>query len=103
MDNGEIEVFNAYRVQHNNSRGPYKVGPRTPEAADADALTGRSSGAPLPRRGACATTRPRLAGERRDKHWLNAAQGACSLSCTQLLPHLASSPQPLAPNPPAQT
>jgi hypothetical protein len=26
MDNGEIEVFNAYRVQHNNSRGPYKVG-----------------------------------------------------------------------------
>jgi glutamate dehydrogenase (NAD(P)+) len=28
MDNGEIEVFNAYRVQHNNSRGPYKVGAR---------------------------------------------------------------------------
>ena len=27
MDNGEIEVYNAYRVQHNNSRGPYKVGP----------------------------------------------------------------------------
>ena len=25
MDNGQIEVFNAYRVQHNNSRGPYKV------------------------------------------------------------------------------
>jgi glutamate dehydrogenase (NAD(P)+) len=26
MDSGEIEVFNAYRVQHNNSRGPFKVG-----------------------------------------------------------------------------
>jgi hypothetical protein len=25
MDSGEIEVFNAYRVQHNNSRGPFKV------------------------------------------------------------------------------
>lgn len=30
MDNGEIEVFNAYRVQHNNSRGPYKVRARGP-------------------------------------------------------------------------
>jgi glutamate dehydrogenase (NAD(P)+) len=40
MDNCEIEVFNAYRGQHNNSRGPYKVGRRTPAAADADALTG---------------------------------------------------------------
>ena len=28
MDNGEVEVFNAYRVQHNNSRGPYKGGLR---------------------------------------------------------------------------
>jgi glutamate dehydrogenase (NAD(P)+) len=25
LDNGQIEVYNAYRVQHNNSRGPYKV------------------------------------------------------------------------------
>ncbi len=25
MDDGQIEVYNAYRVQHNNSRGPYKV------------------------------------------------------------------------------
>lgn len=24
-DNGEIEMFNAYRVQHDNSRGPFKV------------------------------------------------------------------------------
>ena len=25
-DNGEIEMFNAYRVQHDNSRGPFKGG-----------------------------------------------------------------------------
>ncbi|EIE24400.1 glutamate dehydrogenase [Coccomyxa subellipsoidea C-169] len=25
-DNGEIEIFNAYRVQHDNSRGPFKGG-----------------------------------------------------------------------------
>lgn len=25
-DNGEVATFNAYRVQHDNSRGPYKVG-----------------------------------------------------------------------------
>ncbi len=24
-DNGEVATFNAYRVQHDNSRGPYKV------------------------------------------------------------------------------
>ena len=24
-DSGEIETFNAYRVQHDSSRGPYKV------------------------------------------------------------------------------
>ncbi|DBB18365.1 TPA: glutamate dehydrogenase (NADP(+)) gdh1 [Trebouxia sp. C0006] len=28
MDNGEVESFNAYRVQHNNFRGPYKGGYR---------------------------------------------------------------------------
>ena len=28
MDSGEIESFNAYRVQHNNFRGPYKGGYR---------------------------------------------------------------------------
>ena len=40
MDSGEIEVFNAYRVQHNNSRGPFKVssssgssGSSTPDVA----------------------------------------------------------------------
>ncbi len=25
-DNGEVATFNAYRVQHDNSRGPYKGG-----------------------------------------------------------------------------
>ena len=25
-DNGEIEMFDAYRVQHDNSRGPFKGG-----------------------------------------------------------------------------
>ena len=28
MDNGEVESFQAYRVQHNNFRGPYKGGYR---------------------------------------------------------------------------
>ena len=27
-DNGEIETYNAYRVQHDNSRGPFKGGLR---------------------------------------------------------------------------
>ncbi|CAD7703939.1 unnamed protein product [Ostreobium quekettii] len=36
MDNGEVEVFNAYRVQHNNARGPYKGGLRYHEQVDLD-------------------------------------------------------------------
>src|SRR3989338_7452471 len=28
MDNGDIKVFNGFRVQHNNIRGPYKGGLR---------------------------------------------------------------------------
>ena len=36
LDNGEIEVFNAYRVQHNNSRGPYKGGLRYHPEVDID-------------------------------------------------------------------
>jgi glutamate dehydrogenase/leucine dehydrogenase len=36
MDNGEIEVFNAYRVQHNNSRGPFKGGLRYHHQVDLD-------------------------------------------------------------------
>jgi hypothetical protein len=36
MDSGEIEVFNAYRVQHNNSRGPFKGGLRYHQQVDID-------------------------------------------------------------------
>src|SRR3989338_2035241 len=28
MDNGDVQIFTGYRVQHNNSRGPYKGGIR---------------------------------------------------------------------------
>ncbi|MBQ0740774.1 glutamate dehydrogenase, partial [Aquimarina celericrescens] len=28
MDNGEVEIFTGYRVQHNNALGPYKGGLR---------------------------------------------------------------------------
>ncbi|KAI8464925.1 MAG: glutamate dehydrogenase [Monoraphidium minutum] len=35
-DNGEIEVYNAYRVQHNNSRGPFKGGLRYHPDVDLD-------------------------------------------------------------------
>eukprot|EP00884_Botryococcus_braunii_P009024 jgi/Botrbrau1/18122/Bobra.53_1s0001.1 len=35
-DNGEIETFNAYRVQHDNSRGPYKGGLRYHPQVDLD-------------------------------------------------------------------
>lgn len=35
-DSGEVEVFDAYRVQHNNSRGPYKGGLRYHEQVDLD-------------------------------------------------------------------
>lgn len=34
LDNGETRKVNAYRVQHNNSRGPYKGGIRFHEGAD---------------------------------------------------------------------
>ncbi|KAH7617205.1 hypothetical protein Ndes2526B_g07798 [Nannochloris sp. 'desiccata'] len=35
-DNGEVATFNAYRVQHDNSRGPYKGGMRYHPAVDID-------------------------------------------------------------------
>lgn len=35
-DNGEIESFNAFRVQHDNSRGPYKGGLRYHPQVDLD-------------------------------------------------------------------
>jgi glutamate dehydrogenase (NAD(P)+) len=36
MDNGRVEVFNGYRVQHNSARGPYKGGIRYHPAAGLD-------------------------------------------------------------------
>lgn len=35
-DNGEIETFNAYRVQHDDSRGPFKGGLRYHPQVDLD-------------------------------------------------------------------
>lgn len=37
MDNGEVEIFTGYRVQHNNALGPYKGGLRYHPAVDIDA------------------------------------------------------------------
>lgn len=34
MDNGETKIFEGYRVEHNNARGPYKGGIRYHEATD---------------------------------------------------------------------
>lgn len=36
MDNGELRVFEGYRVQHNSSRGPYKGGIRYHQNANPD-------------------------------------------------------------------
>lgn len=36
MDNGEMKVFEGYRVQHNSARGPYKGGIRFHQNADLD-------------------------------------------------------------------
>lgn len=35
-DDGQIESFNAYRVQHNNGRGPFKGGLRYHPQVDLD-------------------------------------------------------------------
>ena len=35
-DNGDVDVFNGYRVQHNNARGPYKGGLRYHPHVDID-------------------------------------------------------------------
>lgn len=55
MDNGKIEVFTGYRVQHNNALGPYKGGLRFHPTVDIDAaralaiwMTWKSSLAGLP-------------------------------------------------------
>lgn len=36
LDNGEVKVFQGYRVQHNNIRGPYKGGLRYHQKVDMD-------------------------------------------------------------------
>ena len=36
MDDGRVEVFHGYRVQHNGARGPYKGGLRYHPLADED-------------------------------------------------------------------
>ncbi|MCB7480342.1 Glu/Leu/Phe/Val family dehydrogenase [Christiangramia sediminis] len=59
MDNGEVEVFTGYRVQHNNALGPYKGGLRYHDTVDIDAakalamwMTWKTSLAGLPFGGA---------------------------------------------------
>ncbi|MDT0678657.1 Glu/Leu/Phe/Val family dehydrogenase [Autumnicola musiva] len=59
MDNGEVEIFTGYRVQHNNALGPYKGGLRYHDTVDMDAakalamwMTWKTSLAGLPYGGA---------------------------------------------------
>ena len=59
MDNGKVEIFTGYRVQHNNSLGPYKGGLRYHPTVDVDAakalamwMTWKTSLAGLPYGGA---------------------------------------------------
>lgn len=59
MDNGNVEVFTGYRVQHNNALGPYKGGLRYHPTVDIDAakalamwMTWKTSLAGLPYGGA---------------------------------------------------
>ena len=43
MDDGRIEVFNGYRVQHNGARGPYKGGIRYHPEADMEEIKALAS------------------------------------------------------------
>ncbi len=43
MDNGELKVFEGYRVQHNSARGPYKGGIRYHEDANLDEVKALSA------------------------------------------------------------
>lgn len=43
MDNGEIKVFEGYRVQHNSARGPYKGGIRFHQNSDLDEVKALSA------------------------------------------------------------
>jgi glutamate dehydrogenase (NAD(P)+) len=42
-DDGKLQVFHGYRVQHNNARGPYKGGLRYHPEVDADEVTALAS------------------------------------------------------------
>lgn len=43
MDNGTVQVFEGYRVQHNSARGPYKGGIRFHQDADMDEVKALSA------------------------------------------------------------
>ena len=43
LDNGNVEVFRGFRIQHNGSRGPYKGGIRFHPEADADEVRALAS------------------------------------------------------------
>jgi len=43
MDSGEVQTFRAYRVQHNNARGPYKGGLRYHHDVDLDEVRSLAS------------------------------------------------------------
>lgn len=43
MDDGRIEVFSGYRVQHNGGRGPYKGGVRYHPMADQEEVRALAS------------------------------------------------------------
>ncbi|KXZ45580.1 hypothetical protein GPECTOR_53g166 [Gonium pectorale] len=66
MDNGQIEVFNAYRVQHNNARGPYKGGLRYHPQVDLDDVRRKTAVMDIPYGGAKGgvTVDPRKLSER---------------------------------------
>ncbi|GLC58673.1 hypothetical protein PLESTB_001386800 [Pleodorina starrii] len=66
MDDGQIEVFNAYRVQHNNARGPYKGGLRYHPQVDLDDVRRKTAVMDIPYGGAKGgvTVDPRKLSER---------------------------------------
>ena len=43
MDNGELKIFNGYRVQHNNFAGPFKGGIRYHQQVDIGEVKDRKS------------------------------------------------------------
>src|SRR5438552_16895958 len=47
MDDGRIEVFTGYRIQHNGARGPCKGGVRCQPDADHDEVPGLATSGPV--------------------------------------------------------